>query len=192
MPFSIAICLRALIKIPYDGCPFDKRKIKLRERLIILPGIFIIENRIRFILVASMDGSKAIFFIITFRFRANIMIHHHAAFSPKSAEGSFPPAKSSFITAWTATSFMKPMNQILTIHFFIVDIGHDTKHLIFFSHHLHGGKRKWELWIFHTGQGGFLLQKLSFGKIPVFRCVFTVAQFIRDKTDFRPSFVCYL
>jgi len=24
------------------------------------------------------------------------MIHHHAAFSPKSSEGSFPPAKSSF------------------------------------------------------------------------------------------------
>jgi hypothetical protein len=25
------------------------------------------------------------------------MIHHHAAFSPKSPEGNFPPAKSSFI-----------------------------------------------------------------------------------------------
>ncbi len=63
----------------------------------ILPGIFIIENLILFIRIFIMDGSNAKFFIIAFKFRVMIIIHHHAAFSPKSAEGSFPPAKSSFI-----------------------------------------------------------------------------------------------
>jgi hypothetical protein len=37
-----------------------------------------------------------------------IMIHHQAAFSAKSTDGRLPPAKSSFITAWS-----RP-NNILT------------------------------------------------------------------------------
>jgi len=35
----IAIFLRASTKTSYAGCPLDKRKTRLRERLITLPGI---------------------------------------------------------------------------------------------------------------------------------------------------------
>ena len=57
----------------YDGWPLDKRKNKLRERLMILPGMFIIENLILFIRTFTMAGSKANFFIITFKFKAIII-----------------------------------------------------------------------------------------------------------------------
>lgn len=45
-----------------------------------------------------MQGSNAKFFIIAFRFKEMIIIHHRAAFTPKSDDGSVPPARSSFIT----------------------------------------------------------------------------------------------
>jgi hypothetical protein len=61
------------------------------------------ENRIAFIRLLLQDSPSAILFIIAFRLCASIMIHHHAAFSPKSPEGNFPPAKSSFITEWASS-----------------------------------------------------------------------------------------
>ena len=63
------------------------------------------ENRIAFIRLGTQDFPKASRFMALLRFIANIMIHlsactaqagHQAAFSPKSSEGSLPPAKSSF------------------------------------------------------------------------------------------------
>ena len=51
----MAIRLRASTKTLYDGCSLDKRKNNSRERLMILPGIFIIENLILFIRVALYE-----------------------------------------------------------------------------------------------------------------------------------------
>lgn len=49
-----------------------------------LPGILITENRMAFIRFVFMQEGKAKFFIIAFRFKAMIIIHHQAALTPKS------------------------------------------------------------------------------------------------------------
>ena len=43
--------------------------------------------------------------MIVLRFIAKIMIHHQAAFSPKSPDGNLPPAKSPFITECASSDF---------------------------------------------------------------------------------------
>ena len=97
------IFFRALINKSIAGLFFVSRIIKLRERVITRPGRLIKENRTAFILFDNQAPSIDSFFIITFRLSANIMIHHYAAFSPKSSDGSLPPARSSFITAWASS-----------------------------------------------------------------------------------------
>jgi hypothetical protein len=56
-----------------------------------------------FIRLLLHDSPSAAIFIIAFRLCAIIIIHHQAAFSPKSPEVNFPPAKSSFITEWASS-----------------------------------------------------------------------------------------
>jgi hypothetical protein len=49
------------------------------------------ENLSAFILLVTHDSFSTSCFIAALRLKARIMIPHHAAFSPKSAEGSLPP-----------------------------------------------------------------------------------------------------
>src|SRR5450631_2448659 len=56
-------------------------------------------RRIAFMRRVAHSAPKTKRFIVVLRFMAMIMIVHHAAFTPKRAEGIFPPARSSFITA---------------------------------------------------------------------------------------------
>jgi hypothetical protein len=73
------------------------------------------ENRTAFILFGNQDPSIASFFIITFRLSANIMIHHHAAFSPKSSPLSAGFASGQIIFHYCmgfftfTASFMQPV-----------------------------------------------------------------------------------
>ena len=57
------------------------------------------ENRIAFMRRDAQDPPKTRRFMMVFKFIAKIVIHHQAAFSPKSLDDSCPPAKSPFITA---------------------------------------------------------------------------------------------
>src|SRR5659263_646924 len=56
--------------------------INSRERSTIRPGMLMNEKRIAFIRLGAQDFPKATCFMMLLRFIANIMIHHHAAFSP--------------------------------------------------------------------------------------------------------------
>ena len=63
------------------------------------------ENRIAFIRREAQEPPKTKRFMIVLKFIAKIMIHHQAAFSPKSPDGSYPPAKSPFITECASSDF---------------------------------------------------------------------------------------
>ena len=102
---SAMIRMRASRKSSITGCPFTRRMINLRERLTIRPGILMNENRIAFMRRNTQDPPKTRHFMIVLRFIANIMIHQQAAFSPKSPDGNFPPAKSPFITECASSDF---------------------------------------------------------------------------------------
>ena len=79
--------------------------ISSRDLSTIRPGMVINENRIAFIRREAHDPPNMSRFMIVLQFIANIMIHHQAAFSPKSPDGSFPPAKSPFITECASSDF---------------------------------------------------------------------------------------
>lgn len=87
------------------GCLFTNRMSISLDLSTILPGMLISENRIAFIRRDAQDPPKTKRFMIVLRFIDNIMIHHRAAFSPKSPDGSYPPAKSSFITECASSDF---------------------------------------------------------------------------------------
>lgn len=62
--------------------------IKERDLSTIRPGMLIKEKRIAFIRREAHNPPNTCRFMIMFKFIAKIMIHHQAAFSPKSPDGS--------------------------------------------------------------------------------------------------------
>jgi len=59
-----------------------------------LAGMLINPNRTAFMRRLTHDSPNTKFFIAAFRFRDKIMIHHQAAFPPKSPLGIVPPQPS--------------------------------------------------------------------------------------------------
>src|SRR3972149_1318969 len=81
-----------------EGCPLLSRTISRLEWSSTRPGKLINEKRIAFMRLDTQLSPSTKRFIASLRFNVSIIIHHHAAFSPKSPDGSFPPARSLFIT----------------------------------------------------------------------------------------------
>ena len=69
----------------------------------IRPGRLMRKKRIAFILFTVHESLSTSCFIAELRFMARTIIHHQAAFSPKSEEGSFFQAKSSFMIEWASS-----------------------------------------------------------------------------------------